>query len=33
MWAKSNSHQEMKLEITVETAQGKAAGQKWLLTS
>jgi len=33
MWAKSNSRQEMNLEIIVETAQGKAAEQKWLLTS
>lgn len=33
MWAKSSSLQEMNLEIIVETAQGKAAEQKWLLTS
>lgn len=32
MWAKSKS-QEMNLEIIVETAQGKDAEQKWLLTS
>lgn len=32
-WAKSNSRQEMNLEIIVETAQGKAAEQQWLLTS
>lgn len=33
MWAKSNSPQEMNLEIIVEKARGKAAEQKWLLTS
>lgn len=33
LWAKSNSPQEMNPEIIVETAQGKAAEQKWLLTS
>lgn len=33
MWAKSNRCQEMNLEIIVETAQGKAVEQNWLLTS
>lgn len=33
MWGKSNSPQEMNLEIIVEKAQGKTAEQKWLLTS
>lgn len=33
MWGKSNTPQEMNLEIIVETAPGKAAEQKCLLTS